>query len=285
MQIPNEEAMEIGIAVTNYNNSDLTEQLVRSLESAATGHKVIVVIVDNNSCGEEKAKLEKLNSDSLDLKILFNSENLGYFAGLNIGIEAIRKIANAPDYVIVGNNDLFFGRSFFSNLSLVRKRSETYAVISPDLVTLDGVHQNPHVTKPISGVRKTIWRLYYSNYTISQIVLFIANRTKKYTNRKDSEAHRKPGPILLGYGACYILTPLFFKVFDRLWAPTFLMGEEYFFAKQLASEKMQIYYEPSLQVTHHDHATIGKLPSKELWNISRDSFRTYLRFSKTHGPL
>jgi GT2 family glycosyltransferase len=65
-----------------------------------------------------------------------------------------------------------------------------------------------------------------------------------------------------------------------LWAPTFLMYEEFFLSKQLADKGYKIFYEPSIKVIHLTHATTNNLPSKTKWLIARDSHKIYRKYVK-----
>src|SRR6185437_6492043 len=87
-----------------------------------------------------------------------------------------------------------------------------------------------------------------------------------------------PGPIEQGYGACYLLGPVFFKHFSRLWAPTFLMQEEFFLYEQLKEIDQLTYYDPRFVVFHHGHATMDHMPSRRQWTISREAHRVYKRY-------
>ena len=118
------------------------------------------------------------------------------------------------------------------------------------------------------------------NYYLAVIIKKIAVVTKRFTDRKDEEQFEIAQTIYQGCGACYILGPLFFRCFDSLWAPTFLMGEELFLSKQLESKNLRIYYEPSIIVKHHHHATMDKMPGKRFWEISRESHRVYRKYVK-----
>jgi GT2 family glycosyltransferase len=274
--------MKIGIAVTNYNNSDLTDIFVKSVRMSA-GINAHIVIVDNNSEDEEKQKLH-LTRDKFDnIHCIFNKENKGYFPGLNDGIKHLLRIDEVYDAIIVGNNDLEFMSSFSHDLEKANDIIKKYPVICPNIVTLDGIHQNPHVVQPISKFRLLIWNLYFSNFLISRAIDLLAAVTRAFSARKDALDHGVAGPIFEGYGACYILTARFFEKFDALWAPTFLMGEEFFLAKQIQQSGGQLYYEPGITVLHRDHATVSKLPSKQFWKISRASHKIYLEYAKKYG--
>ena len=56
------------------------------------------------------------------------------------------------------------------------------------------------------------------------------------------------------------------------------MGEEFYLARQLAAQSEQVYYTPDIQVRHHDHATISKLPSRRLWETTREAHQIYRFF-------
>jgi GT2 family glycosyltransferase len=270
--------MKYGFVFTNYNNSSFTRAAVQSIEAGHGASDCIVVVVDNSSQTSDVEQLNNIKNDFPRLHLILNPENLGYFRGLNVGIEYIRSRYNDVQFIVCGNNDLVFPADFTDRVSAKRTFLETHAVIAPDLVTLDNVHQNPHVTDRISKGRMFVWDLYYSNYALAIVIRFLARLTRRFTARTDSNQHMVGRAISQGYGACYILTPLFFKNFKRLWAPTFLMGEEFFLSKQLDSRSLKTYYEPSIIVNHHDHATLNKLPSKRLWQLSRESHKVYQRY-------
>lgn len=269
--------MKVGFVFTNYNNSAYTRNAVDSIMKISANVSCFIVIVDNNSEDEDILNLDKINFEYPDVKIIYNRENLGYFKGLNIGIKYLQESTIGLDFMVVGNNDLVFPANFMSCLQARQDLFSKFPVVSPDLITLDGVHQNPHVISRINPFRELIWDIYYSNYLVALIINKIAKISRSVTERRDYLDHETPQLIYQGYGACYILGPVFFNEFSELWAPTFLMGEELFLTKQLEEKGYNVYYEPSIKVEHHDHATIGKVHSRQLWKIASDSHKVYRR--------
>lgn len=265
--------MNFAIVVTNYNNVEHSENLVNNLHSLGFPLSQLF-IVDNASKFEDIDRLRLLSTKYPEINMIFNSENIGYFPGLNIGIRAARASNNFSE-ILIGNNDILFEELFFSSFDRARLTWSDKFVISPDIITLDGVHQNPHVIDSISPIREIIWDLYYSNFLFSRLIGFFARLTRRYTSRYDHLEHRIPRYIYQGYGACYILTSKFFESFDELDAPVFLMGEELFLAQQLEGVESSIYYDPSIQINHVDHSSTGKLPTREFWEISKRSHRVY----------
>jgi hypothetical protein len=276
--------MKVGFVFTNYNNSSYTRKAVASLQAGGRWSDARVVVVDNKSQEADVDSLKSIVRDYPEVEVLFNSENAGYFRGLNMGIRHLRSKHPDIGHVVVGNNDLEFPEGFVQTVQENGAIFESWAVIAPDLVTMDGVHQNPHVLRSISWVRKVIWDLYYLSYVLSLIIRYTARVTRRLTSRKEnlpgSLLHKTPGPIEQGYGACYLLGPVFFRHFSSLCAPSFLMHEEFFLSEQLKSIEQKPYYDPRFVVVHHHHAAMGKLPTRRHWEISQDAHRTYKHFLK-----
>ena len=264
--------------MTNFNNASFTRGAVESLAVSPHWSACEVVIVDNSSAAEDVDELKRLKQVHPQIHLVLNERNLGYFRGLNVGIRYLREQYPSIDLMVVGNNDLVFPREFVDVLWSNARLLEVYCALSPDLITLDGVHQNPHVITAISRPRKLIYDIYYASYPLALLIRSLARITRRFTRRSDSDSHNIAGPIHMGYGACYILGPQFFRHFAELWAPSFLMGEESFLSKQLRDQGQQLYYEPSIKVQHHDHASVDKVPSRQIWLASRDARKLYRQY-------
>lgn len=264
--------------VTNYNNSDYSKGMYDSLH-AIHGLDFTFVIVDNASSPEEVRKLDLLARQE-NIVLIKNSKNVGYFEGLNVGIRYVKE--NFPDskYLVVGNNDLVFSNDFARQLEECMPVFDKYPVVSPNIRLLDGTPQNPHVISGISKKREFIYDIYHASYWLAGLIVRLAKITQRFTGRKDQQQHAVAQEIHLGYGACYILTPKFFKHFDELWAPSFLMYEEFFLAKQLEQKGFKTYYEPRIFVTHFCHASTGMIPGKLKWQFSRQAHKEYRKHVK-----
>lgn len=270
----------IGFVMTNYNNAVYTRGAVESLVKSPQWTQCEVVVVDNNSQPIDVAALERLKNEYPRIHLVLNDENIGYFPGLNVGIRYLRERYADLGVMVVGNNDLVFPQDVVESLWAISPLLECHAVVSPALVTLDGVHQNPHVVSAISKSRQLVYDIYFASYPLALMIRWIAKITRPFTRRRDSDAHRNARLIHMGYGACYILGPRFFRQFTELWAPTFLMGEEFFLSKQLRDRGQQIYYEPSITIQHYDHASTDKLPSRQMWLVARASHKVYRQYEK-----
>jgi len=272
--------MQLAYVCTNYNNSKDTVSAVRSLR-AGDGTDVPVVVVDNASEKSEVDILIELQSVDDNVRIIALDSNLGYFRGLNVGLAAVREDCPDIDIIVTGNNDLLFPNDFLASVEAAFVDFAAHAVISPDIVTAEGEHQNPHVISGVSKLREVVFDIYHSNYQLALAIRWLAARLGKRARRGDEDNFETAMPIVQGHGSCYLLSRKFFDEFGELWAPTFLFGEEYFLSLQLARKKQQIYYDPRVQVTHLWHASINKLPSRRQWELSRVAHRIY----REHNPL
>jgi len=275
--------MKIGYVCTNYNNSSFTQEAVRSFLNNGA-HEYRVVIVDNHSDPENVRLLETLPREFESVELILNRENKGYFRGLNDGIRHLRRHHPEFQHLAVGNNDLVFPADFADSVDRCEQVFSRYAVVSPDIVTLDGVHQNPHVIKKIGRSRELIYDLYYLNYYLAMALRRLSKWTQRFTSRSDTTQHRIAQEINQGHGACYLLGPEFFRHFEELWAPSFLMHEEFFLNKQLADKGLCIYYEPSIKVSHHWHAAIDKVPAKGIWRAAKDTHKIVREIRSQRGP-
>jgi len=277
--------MKLGYVCTNFNNSHFTVGAVRSLvASAGNAHQLRIVIVDNQSTQKHVNTLRELADEFPGVvDLLINTQNVGYFKGLNCGIRRIQERYPEVRHLVIGNNDLLFPMDFCLRVEKSIPVLDKYAVVSPDIVTLDGEHQNPHVIQNISKTRELVYDLYYSSFIAAQVILWIAKVSRSFTDRRDEKEHRTPQFIYQGHGSCYLIGPKFFSVFTELWAPTFLMGEEFFLSKQLADKEMKVFYTPAIQLTHCCHGSLAALPSRKAWEFSRAAHQVYRRYVRTIG--
>lgn len=276
--------MKVGYVCTNFNNSDVTVEAFESL-LATSGHEYVCVAVDNASSPEERSKLTAYCAKRRECEVVLCEENLGYFNGLNQGLDHMRTSHPDVEWMLIGNNDLEFDIGFADKLDSLRETYENHSVISPDIVTMDGEHQNPHVISGISPLREFIYDLYYSNFVLARIILkLVSLLPRKTSERGDEAAWQTSQEIYQGHGSCYILSPVFFRKCERFWAPTFLYYEEFFLSHQLAQIGEKVLYHPGLVVRHKCHSSFAKLPRRKVWEYSREAHRIYRNYASIYGP-
>lgn len=259
--------------MVNYNNSQLSIDCYNSLVIQKEYADLTIVVVDNNSNIEEKEILKSFSERHKDFEVVFNSDNIGYFPAMAKGQEyAYRK--GKYDYMLVANNDLIYHEDFVTKL-VELNLSDDVMVISPDIITSDGLHQNPHFINRISNIRKRLYRFYFSNWYVSLFFLHLLRFFGVRRHEKNKEGYEDEQQIYMGFGACFILSKSYMERIHLVDTRSFLMGEERLLTLQVEKANGIIKYIPKLKVTHLDSATFKKLPSRFAFENERKAYKLY----------
>lgn len=228
------------------------------------------VVVDNS----EDADVSKKLADGISRwKWVVHcpvGKNIGYFAGLNFGLKSVTLAE--WDFVIISNNDLCLDVDFCRVLVNEKYANNVFA-ICPDVVTSDGYHQNPHLSRRIGIFRRLKYDLYYSHYFVAVILTALLRLLRP--KRRNSNQVKESREIHMGIGAIYVLTRGFFKNFEKLSYPFFLYGEEAFIADQIHSARGILWFDPKLLVLHAESAATGKIPRRAVYEFSREGYSSY----------
>ena len=253
----------------NYKNSKETELFCHSVSNLHRDHNtnVNVVIVDNSLDPNEYVKLQNIMRSYNFVNIVTSNQNLGYFQGLNLGLKSVD--LTDYNYVIISNNDIQFTNDFLTTL-LSNEYSKNVFCICPDIVTKDGVHQNPHLKEKLTWVGRLKFDLYYSNYYISKMLYQISRFLIKPIRSKSVLVSNCE--IHMGIGACYVLTKSFFQYFNELDFPHFLYGEEGYLSKQIHSKNGILWFDNNLHVRHSESATLSSLPKYQTFKFAQQSY-------------
>ncbi len=235
-------------------------------------------LIDNSTDIFISNALDKLITNYPFLYILRPDKNLGYFGAFNFALSFNFHID--ADYTLLCNNDLIFSDDFFQNLSSKKYNNDILA-ICPDVITINGFHQNPHVIKPLGFFGRLKLDLYFSHYYVACFLQFLRNLLNPFSNnlkKLRSSSAMSAMTIHMGIGACYILPSVFFINISTLNYPFFLYGEEAFLSKQIHDANGKLFYDPSLQVVHAESATLSKIPRRLTYEFAREGYPTYRNF-------
>lgn len=232
-----------------------------------------VFVVDNSIDVKDSDDINTYCEALNWVNLLKPEKNLGYFGGLNYALSKID--VSKFDFICIGNNDLEFNKSFLSVLSKKHYPKEYFA-ICPDIKSITGKYQNPHVEKPYSTMQKIKLDLYYSSWRIALFLMLLQNTYKKF--KKPVNNRKSKRVIHMGIGAFYILTPYFFSKNEELIFPYFLYGEEAFLSHQIHESGGELFYDPDLKILHNESAALSKIPSLTKYQYSRQSYKTHREY-------
>ena len=231
------------------------------------------IIVDNSTNSDEAMRCQEICAEFPWASYIRSEKNLGYFGGLNRGLAAAR--SNDADFVVIGNNDIEFEPDFCERLISLIPDPSVFA-ICPDEITSDGIHMNPYVKHRISPLRRFQLDLYFSNYYVARLLLFIYGIVRPH---KKSRLQPQSGgcELHMGHGACFVLTQEFLKRFESLNYPHFLQGEEAYFSDQIHSAGGRLWYEPALRVRHAEKGAVSTIPKRINYEYGRRAYPTHRR--------
>lgn len=271
--------MAIAFVCVNYNGFHHTEKMIKSLldqSGKESEFSIYLIVVDNSPT--VKQELVELCNTLPEVAYLRSENNEGYFSGLNLGIKKLD--LTEYEYVIPCNNDLEFESDFCSQL-VKMEFDERTQVLCPDVITIDGVHQNPHHLKALSRQEILAFDCYFSHYYFALFLLRLKSWWQALRPRKITSSDSYPDSLEInqGVGACYILTKNFFKKHSELFFPEFLYGEEAALSWQVRCSGGCLVYRKKLKVIHAESATLSQLPARQTYEFGKKSYwviRKYL---------
>ena len=257
----------------NFNTAHHVERYLESvgrLDSA--GAEVGAIVVDNASAPADFERLERAVRGHPNALLIRNASNLGYFPALNVGIaEALRRGGRC---CVVGNSDIEFRPEFVRELLRI-PLDDDLLVLAPNVITADGHRQNPHCVGRVPPLRKFLYRLYFTNYHLGTAIYRLTQTAKRLRGTSVRTDEGREQDIYMGIGACYVLTPGFFRHYDALDESVFLWGEEALLAAQVTKAGGRTRYYPRLIVDHAESQSVGKIPSRASYEMRRRSFQIY----------
>jgi GT2 family glycosyltransferase len=259
----------------NFNNTVFSRKLVRSLE-IQNGRMVdfsVDCINEDNTTNEQEAEgCQSISTGHSWVTYIRAPKNLGYFGGLNYGLSMTE--ASDAAYVVVCNNDVEFEEDFCERLIRATYAPNVFSVC-PDVTTPDGLHQNPHILKRISTLRRLQFDFYFAHYYVSRLLFLILRLVRPV---KVSPTQPREGCELhMGVGACYVLTRAFLIRFKNLTYPFFLYGEEAYISNQIHTAGGILWFDPHLHVRHAESAALSRVPNRTAFEYARKGYRDYKR--------
>lgn len=226
----------IPIIVLNYNSSSDCRKCVSYLKQQQ-GVDIEIILVDNCSKSDDLTALRSLSTEER-CTLLENKENRGYNAGNNIGLRYAAE--QGYQYALIANPDMEFPQTdYLHKLLSVMDKNESVVVAGSDIVTPEGIHQNPKDNGNDSWTGCFNW------------MKFIFHK-KNNTATPDwvGNPHQSASCRILN-GCCLMLRISFLKDIGFFDENVFLYGEETILGKQVEIIGKQAYYYADTYAIHN----------------------------------
>ncbi|MEI6947132.1 glycosyltransferase family 2 protein [Paraflavisolibacter sp. H34] len=238
---------KVSIITVNYNGTDVTAALLRSLQQL-TYPSWEVVVVDNGS----RVPCRSLAAEFPWIKYVEAGANLGFAGGNNLGQEAAD-----GDYILLLNNDTEVDPGFLEPLVARLQGDKSIGVVSPKLLYFD----EPQT-------------LQFAGFTPIHPVTgrgFCIGNLEKDNGQYDTAA-----PTSRAHGAAMMYPR---RVLDQVGPMAelyFLYYEEMDYCEQIKRAGYSIWYEPASRVWHKESMSTGKNSPLKTYYYSRNRL-LYLR--------
>lgn len=269
---------KICFVILHYMSYDDTIECVESILNNITYKNYEIIIVDNNSPNCSANKIKELYRTKENVKVIFNEKNLGFAKGNNVGYMYAKEKLNA-DYMIIMNNDTIIEQKNFIDLILNSYRINNYYIMGPDILSADGIHQNP---QRLSGMKLDeannlihYFNKQYLKYRIIDLLKIynigvrIKSKLKQdYSPNKNSDNPYYRQEMLQGvqlHGACIVFSPLFIREMDYAFYPeTFMYGEEDILHYICIKNDFKTVFDPNVKIYHKEDASTNLVLNNEI---------------------
>ena len=261
--------MKIAAIILNYNSAKDTIKCLGFLQKQR-GVDLHVVVVDNSLPDyilqiTDYSQLSTFNSQ-LSTELIRAEENRGYSAGNNIGLRRTTEIG--AKYALVINPDMeLTDVNYLAKLVEVMERDEDIVVAATDIVTPEGIHQNPMLPDgdwhSAFGWVKEI----FSRKKPVDTYSFIDNYKESHECAKVS-------------GCCLMLRMSFVEEIGYFDEYPFLYCEEAILARQVEMAGKKMYYLADTQAVHRHIKSEKGDPVKRFKRWQRSRIYFYKRYSK-----
>ena len=271
--------MKIAAIILNYNSAADTRKCIEFLQKQKLNEELHVIVVDNNSNEKLGIRNEELWSTvnflspkaqrpmvQQSTEVIYAEENRGYSAGNNIGLRRATEIG--AKYALVINPDMeLTDVNYITRLVAVMERDEDVVVAATDIVTPEGIHQNPMLPDGdwhgAFGWVKEIFNRKRPVDTYS----FIDNYMESHECAKVS-------------GCCLMLRMSFVEEIGYFDEYPFLYCEEAILARQVEMAGKKMYYLADTQAVHRHIKSEKGDPVKRFKHWERSRIYFYRRYSK-----
>ncbi len=260
--LQNLKMIDISIIIVSFNTKNLTVQCIKSVFKEGSKLEKEIIVVDNGSVDDSVKEIEKLKIKNRKLgskiKIIVNSENLGFSKANNIGIKEAK-----GKYILLLNSDTVVKKgSIEALLEFARKKKDAGAVV-PKLINPDGTTQ------------ASVFRLPNIKRAIEQYWLGKEKLLDKYYPEGNT-----PSIVESAVMAAFLITPKTLKMVGLLDERYFIYFEDLDYSRRIQEKGLKIYYLPSAEVIHY-HGASGKnlIDERNQWRRLIPSSKIY------HGTL
>lgn len=247
------------------------------------------IIVDNNSDDDSVTKIRRASSEFNNVELLTSRQNGGYFGAANWAFKRYLEKNDAPDWVIVCNNDIVFDDPKFL-LRLFEKDPAATGIIAPSITSgLTGYDANPSIARRPGQLRMWRYRFWLSHYYFAWFQQWASpaiRRARYKFHQLISSSRLAASPIYAPHGAFLIFSRTFFDAGGFIDDGAFLYAEELRVAEMCRQMRLPVIHDPELRVWHEESQSTGRRLTPSMYQHQKNGFQYALaRYQNSYPEL
>jgi GT2 family glycosyltransferase len=278
------------VIITEYNTAERTFKYLCDFIDKCSVRDYNFVIVDNSVNHDNYEQLNRrliddgysvesihhntskdavfLKYSKLDIDVFYYTDftNNGFAKANNIGAGIAKKQNADINYYLFSNSDIMFNdRLNISEMIDVLESNDTYALIGPKVVGIDGKPQSP--CKYINIFKRHIipYLLWPLNILIPPL------RRMSY----DADYDARSGEVYRIIGAFMLIKARSFDKVCGFDPNTFLYCEESILSERLASIGCKVFYDPNVEIIHEQGVSTNETINTDKVNIINKKERLF----------
>jgi len=259
----------VSVIVVNHNAGDLLLECVE----VALSQALEVIVVDNCSTDASMVHLAARFPDHDQLKLVYSSENLGFAAGCNVGIESA-----AHDHLLFINPDTILGPLSLQKLVQVMDGDASIGMVGGLLTNLDGSEQG--------GGRRAVptpWRSFVRAFGLNRMsgwwptIFFDFHLHKQPLPTEPIEVEAISGALMLVSRVAVLDVGLWDEAY-------FLHCEDLDWCMRFRQKGWRILFVPDAPVIHYQGHSSRARPMFVEWHKHKGMVRFYRKFFSHQYP-
>lgn len=232
----------VSVITINYNQSDVTIELLKSMQNMSYP-SVEIIVVDNASPTDNPDKIKEAFPE---IHLIKSTENLGFAGGNNLGIKKAK-----GKFLFFINNDTIVPENIIEPLVERLESDPEIGMVSPKIK----FHWNPDLIQ-------------YAGYT-KMNPYTIRNHSIGY-HQPDGPEYDQPQETESIHGAAMMVTREAIEKGGLMPEVYFLYYEEQDWAQMIKWAGYKIFYEPKSYILHKESVSTGKNSPFKTYYIARN---------------
>jgi GT2 family glycosyltransferase len=233
----------VSVITLNWNNQEVTCDLLRSIKELNTYPNLEVLIVDNASSEDPTNAFLSVYPGA---KVIRNSDNLGFSAGNNVGI---RKATG--EYLFLVNNDTEFTPNLIEGLVQTFSRFPDAGVVCPKF----------HYFFAKGTIE-------YAGY--NPVNIFTGRNSMIGCRQKDEGQYNTVKETNYAHGGGMMVSRKVIEEVGMMPEDFFLYYEELDWSVKIKKKGFKIYYQPASLIYHKESMTTGKMSPLKTFYLTRN---------------